>query len=265
MVATQKAMDALKQIGLNLYERKLWVSLLSRGTSTAGELSSLAKVPHSRTYDVLETLSEKGFVIVQNAKPLKYVAIDPSEAFERAKKKIRTDADGMADRISEFQKSPVIKELSKIFKDGMSLVEPGEMIGSLKGRHAMHGQLETMFKNAKLDVSIMTTSSGLNELHSNHADILRKAAARGVNIRIAASHSKDSAKAHEELSKFAEIKNVGKAGIGRFAIVDGNHVVFSLTDDKKTHPTQDLSFWAQSSHAAKETLGPMFDAMWKGL
>ena len=108
MVATQKVLDALKQIGLNLYERKLWVSLLSRGTSTAGELSSLAKVPHSRTYDVLESLAEKGFVIVQNAKPMKYVAIAPGEAFERAKKKIRNDAEGMADRITQLQNSLLI-------------------------------------------------------------------------------------------------------------------------------------------------------------
>jgi len=36
MLATPKVMDALKNIGLNLYERRLWVALLARGTSTAG-------------------------------------------------------------------------------------------------------------------------------------------------------------------------------------------------------------------------------------
>lgn len=265
MVATQKVMDALKQIGLNLYERKLWVALLSRGTSTAGELSSLAKVPHSRTYDVLESLAEKGFTIIQNAKPLKYVAIGPTEAFDRAKKKIRNDAENMADRIAELQGSAVIKELNKIYKDGVALVEPGEMIGSLKGRHAMHNQLESMFKNAKSNVSIATTPSGLKELHANHSDLLMKAASKGVKIRIAVPHSKDASKAIQNMKKFAEVKNSGKNSIGRFTIVDGNHVVFALTDDKKTHPTQDLSFWAQSPHTAKDVLGPMFDAMWNTL
>src|SRR3989304_2084439 len=93
MVASQHVLDALKQIGLNLYERKLWVALLLRGSATAGELSSLSKVPHSRTYDVLESLAEKGFVMVQTAKPLKYMAIPPTEALERAKKKLREDYD----------------------------------------------------------------------------------------------------------------------------------------------------------------------------
>jgi len=265
MVATQKVLDALKQIGLNLYERKLWVALLSRGTSTAGELSSLAKVPHSRTYDVLESLSEKGFVITQNAKPLKYVAIAPMEALERAKKKIRNDAEGMVSRITELQNSALTRELTKIYKEGVTLVEPGELIGSLKGRHSMHNQLETLFKGAKNNVSILTTADGLKEIHNNHGDILKKAAARGVKIRIATSHSKDSTKHVENLKKFSQVKNVGKTSMGRFAVIDGNHVVFALTDEKKTHPTQDLSFWAQSSHVAKEVLSPMFDAMWNTL
>ena len=265
MVATQKVLDALKQIGLNLYERKLWVALLSRGTSTAGELSSLAKVPHSRTYDVLESLAEKGFVIVQNAKPLRYVAMAPAEAFERAKKKIKSDSDNLVDQITDLQNSPITKELAKIYKDGVALVEPGELIGSLRGRHAMHNQLETLFKNAKSQVYIMTTADGLKEVSNNHGEILKKAAARGVKIKIAVPEYKDSDKTIERLGKFAEIKNTNKASLGRFTIVDGNHVVFALTDEKKTHPTQDLSFWAQSSHAAKEVLGPMFDAMWDTL
>ena len=86
MLASQKVFDSLKGIGLNLYERKLWVALLARGTSTAGELSSMANVPRSRSYDILQSLAEKGFVVVQTAKPLKYVAIAPEEALERAKK-----------------------------------------------------------------------------------------------------------------------------------------------------------------------------------
>ena len=122
MVVTQQILDALKQIGLNLYERKLWVALLSRGTSTAGELSSLAKVPHSRTYDVLESLAEKGFVMIQTAKPLKYVAITPSEALERVKKKIMDDTKVTVERITEFQKSPALKELERVYKRGFDLV-----------------------------------------------------------------------------------------------------------------------------------------------
>ncbi|MEM5814470.1 MAG: helix-turn-helix domain-containing protein [Candidatus Aenigmatarchaeota archaeon] len=264
MVGTQQVLDTLKQIGLNLYERKLWVALLSRGTSTAGELSSLAKVPHSRTYDVLESLAEKGFVMVQTTKPLKYVAIPPMEALERAKKKINEDAGVAVERITQMQGSGTVKELEKIFKNGMSLVEPGELTGSLKGRHMLHQQMGTVFKGAKKSISIVTTATGLVDLHAKHADTLKKAAGKGVKVRIAAPVNKDTAQAVNALKEFADVKKLDKVG-GRFAVVDGNHVVMALTDDKSVDPTQDLSLWTQSEHVAAEVIGPLFESMWKEL
>jgi len=262
MVATQQILDALKQIGLNLYERKLWVALLSRGNATAGTLSSLAKVPHSRTYDVLESLAEKGFVMIQSAKPLKYVAIAPSEALERAKKKLKQDTDISLERITLMQGSPVVKELEKIFKNGVELVEPGELTGSLRGRNAMHLQLESLFRGAKKKISIVTTSEGFDELKSKHTEVLKKAASRGVRIKIAAPIGKDFAEATKHFKGIAELKKVENV-MGRVCLVDDSHAVIALTDDKTVHPSQDMSFWTQSTHVAGEFLGPLFDGMWK--
>jgi sugar-specific transcriptional regulator TrmB len=266
MVAPNSVLDALKQIGLNLYERKLWVALLSRGTATAGELSSLAKVPHSRTYDVLESLAEKGFAIIQASKPLKYAAIAPAEAFERAKKKIREDSDICIERLTDMQGSPVLKELEKIFKHGVTLVEPNEITGTLRGRGAMHNQLESVIKGAKSNISILTTASGFVELNDKHGDLLRKAAGRGVKVRIAAPTNKDHAHIISALQRFADVKRLpDKDMSGRFALVDGQHVIMALTDDKETHSSQDLSLWTQSPHVAAAVLGPMFETMWAKL
>jgi sugar-specific transcriptional regulator TrmB len=263
MIATQQVFDTLKTIGLNLYERKLWVALLSRGSATAGELSSLAKVPHSRTYDILESLTEKGFVSIQNARPLKYVAIQPMEALERAKNKINDDARIASERMDELKSSPVAKELDKIFKNGLELVEPGEMTASLRGRNALHDQMETIFKGAKKHVSILTTEEGLASLHAKHKEMLRKVASHGVKIRIAAPVNKENASMISAFKDFAEVKKLN-VSMGRFALVDDSHVVLALTDEK-THQTQDLSFWAQSEHVAGCTLAPMFNALWKTL
>ena len=265
MVATQQLLDSLKQIGLNLYERKLWVALLSRGSASAGELSSLAKVPHSRTYDVLESLAEKGFVVLQNTKPLKYAAITPSEALDRAKKKVMEDAKVTTERITDFQGSGSVKELEKLFKNGIELVEPHEITGSLRGRHMVHQQLDTLIKGAKKRVSIVTSSEGLTELHSKHGDTLKKAASRGVKVRIAAPVGKDHAQTVSELKAYAEVRKLDKESGGRFALVDDNHVVLALTDDKNTHPSQDLALWTQSEHVAGSVLAPMFESMWKTL
>ena len=115
VLVSNKTMDALKNIGLNLYERRLWVALLSRGTSSAGELSEIANVPRSRTYDILQSLAEKGFVVVQTSKPIRYVATAPAEALERAKKKMEENIRETQERIDELKESPAMRELSEVF------------------------------------------------------------------------------------------------------------------------------------------------------
>jgi len=44
MIVKKDFLIKLKDFGLNSYESKLWTALLSRGTSTAGELSNIANV-----------------------------------------------------------------------------------------------------------------------------------------------------------------------------------------------------------------------------
>ena len=164
-----------------------------------------------------------------------------------------------------MEKSPVAQELERMFKNGVQLVQPAELTASLKGRKAMHNQLETLFKEAKKSISIMTTPSGLNELYHNHGNLLKKAAKRGVKIRIAVPASKEHAKAKEDLSKIAAIKHINKrTNVGRFFIIDGNHAVMALTHDK-VDPSQDVSLWTRSEHLASNLLVPMFENIWSGI
>ena len=96
---------------LNLYEVKLWSALLSRGVSTAGELSDIADVPRSRSYDVLESLEKKGFVVMKLGKPIKYLAVPPTEVVERVKKNMHNDAEEKLKRLDTLKSSELLKEL----------------------------------------------------------------------------------------------------------------------------------------------------------
>jgi len=264
MLASARVMDALKNIGLNLYERKLWVALLARGTSTAGELSEIANVPRSRAYDVLQSLAEKGFVVVQSAKPIRYVAIAPNEALERARKKMEEAITETIERIDSLKDSPIMKELNEIFSSGMKLVSPEDMTGALKGKYSVFQQLDTMFKDADKHISIATTPEGLNELFTNHLDVLKKARERGVHIKIATSGTEKSSEAIKVLSSIAEIRNIDAKEVpiaGRFFIVDDKQFIFSLTDSK-THSTQDMALWSKSEHAAGDVFSPLFKVVW---
>src|SRR3989338_2049458 len=78
MIIKEEFLSRLRKIfDLNLYEAKVWTALLSRGVSTAGELSSISDVPRSRTYDILESLEKKGFIVMKIGKPIKFV--EPSD------------------------------------------------------------------------------------------------------------------------------------------------------------------------------------------
>lgn len=264
MLASQKALDALKGIGLNLYERKLWVALLARGTSTAGELSTIANVPRSRSYDILQSLAEKGFVVVQNAKPLRYVAITPEESLERAKKKIAEDTQTTLTRIDELKESPVMRELNEIHSQGLKLVLPEDMTGALKGKYSVSQQLTSMFKEAAKKINIVTTPEGLNELFSTHFNDLKRASEKGVKIQIATAGTEKCADSIKAFSDIAEIRNLDQKEVpvaGRFAVVDGKELVFSLTDSK-VHSTQDMAFWSRSEHAAGDVMEPLFKVVW---
>lgn len=265
MIASSKVMDALKGIGLNLYERRLWVALLARGTSTAGELSEIANVPRSRAYDILQSLSDKGFVIVQTSKPIRYVAVAPEESLERVKKKLKEDVLAVEKRIDELRESSIMRELNEIYQKGMKLISPEELTGALKGKYSVTQQINSMFKEANKNISIITNLEGLNDLFSNHFDSLRKAKERGVNIKIAASIPSKPSNNVKSLKNIAEIRNVNKKELplgGKFFIVDSKEMLLPLTDPKTVHSTQDMAIWSKSGYAAANVLNPLFELAW---
>lgn len=260
MVVSQKVLDALRDIGLNLYERKLFAALLARGTSTAGELAEISNVPRSRSYDVLESLAAKGFLVAQNAKPLRYVAIDPKEALERASQKLRDDMELTMKKIEQLKNSDVLREMSELYNHGVKLVEPSEITGSVRGRHSVFQHMGTMIRGAKDNIRIITTAQGLKDLHINHYDSLKAAKDNGISIRIAAHHKGEASDALKALGQVAEVRKLSNPA-GRVFIVDNKQSLIALTDDSE-HQSQDLAFWTKSEHASAGVLGTYFNFLW---
>jgi sugar-specific transcriptional regulator TrmB len=267
MVASQETLDKLEDIGLNMYERKIYAALLGRGVSTAGELSEMTNVPRSRAYDVLESLAEKGFVVIKSSKPMEYVSIPPNEAIENIKKQHQKELEEKLDRLEGFKDSSAVQELEELYDQGVELVEPSEMSGSLKGSHQINQHLGTMFQEASESIKIATTQKGLEDLAENHSDLLQEAKDNGVNVKILADVSESNMEAYESLRNVAEVRHLDEEVAdefdipnGRFAIVDDN-LTMSMTHDE-VHKTQDTAFWTRSSHMSEDTMEPVFDMLW---
>jgi sugar-specific transcriptional regulator TrmB len=75
-------LENLKQMGLNLYEAKVYLGLLERPSMDTFEISKVTGVPRARTYDVLDSLVAKGLASIKPGKMKKFCALD-IDAFRR--------------------------------------------------------------------------------------------------------------------------------------------------------------------------------------
>ncbi len=260
MIVKKDFLKKLKDFGLNTYESKLWTALLSRGISTAGELSDIANVPRSRSYDVLESLEKKGFIVMKLGKPIKYIAVPPEEIVFRVKRKIEEESKAQILSLDELKNSDILDELKLLHKNGVELIEPGDLTGVIKGRNNLYNHLEATMKSAAKSVSIFTTKEGLLRKFDAFKVVFKKLAEKGISIKIAAPVDEDVSSIVVSLKDCAEIKNLLDVK-ARYCIVDGKEVTFMLLDDADVHPSYDCAVWINTPFFAK-ALQSQFDALW---
>ena len=225
MIVKEEFLSRLRKIfDLNLYEVKVWTALLSRGTSTAGELSNISDVPRSRTYDILESLEKKGFIIMRLGKPIKFVALKPEEVVERVKKNLMRDAKERSKRLEVLKGDDVLEELSTLFTKGVKFVEPSDLSGSLKGRQNLYNHMDMMVREAEKTITIMTTAEGLSRKFEALMPSLEKCKRRGVRIRIAAPINNNNVKVARDFKKVAEVRSIDKFK-ARLVIIDSDQVM----------------------------------------
>jgi HTH-type transcriptional regulator, sugar sensing transcriptional regulator len=261
MIMEQNFLNKLKELGLNSYESKLWTALLSRGISTAGELSDIANVPRSRTYDVLESLEKKGFIIMKIGKPIKYIAVSPTEVVERVKKNIQLEAESNRKILDDIKESEMLSELNILHSQGIDLIEPTDLSGCLKGRKSFYNHMESLINSANKSVLLMSTEKGIERKSEVLRNALKKAHKRGVDIKIATKlDSKKATDAMMELSEIATIKHSDKLK-GRFLVADGKDIAFALLDGEEVHPTYDVGIWINTPFFG-QVLHSMFEKVW---
>ena len=266
MIIKDEFLSRLRKIfDLNLYEVRVWTALLSRGVSTAGELSNISDVPRSRTYDILESLEKKGFIVMKIGKPIKFVALKPEEVVERVKKNLVMNANEKAKRLEQLKGDDVLDELTGLFENGIKFVEPSDLSGSLRGRQNMNNHLDMMIRNAEKSVTILTTEEGLNRKFESLMPSLEKAKKRGIELRVAAPITQNNIKVARNLSKVADVRDTSaKSMKGRFTIVDSKQLMLMLTDDATVHPNYDVGVWISTDYFAK-VMSEIFDSTWAEL
>lgn len=257
IVSEEFLSKARSAFDLNEYEIKTWTALLSRGESTAGELAEISTVPRSRVYDILESLTSKGYVIKKNATPIRYKTVSPEEALKAAKRNAFKNAESKSTELEKVKSVDAYKELEKLYKQGSEQIKT-EVVGLVKGRKNLHAQLKSMVADAKKSIVIVSTANGLARKSKALQSELKKAKEKGVSVRVMSSA--DSLP--EELKGFAELKKAKNAS--RFVIVDDKAVLFMMDHDDNVHEAYDTGIVVNSQFFAKG-FEHLFNNHWKGM
>jgi len=261
MIVKEEFLGRLRKIfDLNLYEVKVWTALLSRRQSTAGELSSISDVPRSRTYDILESLEKKGFIVMKLGKPIKFIALKPEEVIERVKKNLVVEAKEKSVRLEKLKDDEVLEELNGLFTEGVKFVEPTDMSGALKGRQNLYNHLDMLIREAENTITLVSTAEGLSRKMEVLMPSLERAKKRGVKIRIAAPINQNNLKVAKELTKVAEVRDTKNLN-ARFCVIDSEQILFMLLNDETVHPNYDLGVWINTEFFA-QALEQLFEIAW---
>lgn len=249
MIVEKEFLNKIRDLGINSYEAKLWTALLSRGIATAGELSDIANVPRSRSYDVLESLERKGFIIMKLGKPIKYIAVPPHEVIDRVKQKIHEEAQSRDSMLNSLKDSDILSQLHGLFETGSDHVEPTDITGVVRGHKNIISHVSSVFKGAKKRIDILSSDSAfvLDLKRGISRAIKNKIQVRVVTDKRVALGSKEVAQKTMPVVK------------GRFVIIDNNEVVLLPVDN---NTSRDFAVWVKGDSFA-HNFGIVFDAHWK--
>jgi len=215
MLSDLESIKKIKALGLNTYEVKIWTALLSRGVSTAGELSDIANVPRSRSYDVLESLEKKGFVIVKLEKPIKYLAVPPKEVLETVKEKIEESTKKHLVGINNPEFDKLVSVLQKTHE--ASSENSKDTIAILKGRKNTQKHINFLIKEAKEEIILP------QEIAEEAKDVTEKTK-----------------------TKKTFLKNKM-----RICLVDKNNTIILPLEKNKVHQDYDFGIWIKNTKITK--------------
>ncbi|MEM4152585.1 MAG: helix-turn-helix domain-containing protein [Candidatus Pacearchaeota archaeon] len=257
--------DLIKKIkyhfGLNIYESKVWLALLSKSIATVGEIAEISGVPRSRVYDVLESLEKQGFAIAKLGKPIKYIAVKPAVVIEHLKNNILKNAEEKAKNLASIKETEEYRELELLHSKGIKPVQPEDLSSAIKGKQNIYAHMKELISNAEKEVTIVSNAESLRQEAYFLKPIFDKLKAQGKAIHIAVSDNPESKVNLSALSKELGVP-IRKIKINaKFCIVDNSKLLVFVTpnaDDEK-----ELAVWINSpffSRALTTFLLPIWHA-----
>ena len=254
MADTKNILKPLAEIGLSKYESKVYLTLIGEGVSTAKSISDITGIPYGKVYEIINSLSYKGFSMILPSKPMKYKAISPMQAIIAAKK----------DNKEKFQKieESMIKYLEPMFTKNKNFTGPKSIFSIVNGRSNVVNKTEELIKKAIKNINIQCSANSLARL-TLHKDTLKEAANRGIKISIAGITNKENLEEIKSLN-FCNLKCINSSK-NNFISIDGKEslIIDPMPDDDNIIYGRDLGMFALSSSFTR-FIDSFFESNFKG-
>lgn len=257
MLVKQELIGKIKDyFDLNIYETKVWLALLGKGSASAGEIATLSGVPRSRTYDVLESLEKKGFALIKLGKPVKYLGVKPKTIIEKLKNNVRTDADEKVQSLINIKGTNEFTQLEELYTVGINPVKREDLSAALKGKSTISNHLREIIEAADKEVVICTSAFEMKQkekLFEITFNLLKK---NNVDIKLTLYGDQEIIDSLKKTFKFPIKKVDVKA---KFFIIDRKEVLFYVS---KEQGKEDQAIWLNSDFFS-EAFAELFEMAMK--
>jgi len=241
MIIKPELVKRIKEyFNLNIYETKVWLALLSKGIASAGEIAELSEVPRSRTYDVLESLEKRGFAFIKIGKPIKYIAVKPTEVIEKIKNETLYEAQEKVQLLNKLKDTPEYSEIEQLHNTGISPIKSKEITGSIRGRANVIAKLREILENAEKEVLICTSVLDFEDKNRTLSPILEKIAKKNLKLKIALSGDAEKIR---KLNLKLPFKIKPLQYPARIFVTDRKQAILMITPE---HAEEEIGIWLNS-------------------
>jgi len=192
---------------LSEYETRVYVSLITEGTSEARKLSMRCGVPRTKVYATLKKLMERDLVFELPEEPRKFAAASPAEAFEPYLLHFKEETSERIISLTESDK--VVSLLEEAYEKTQSTIEPRkEEVWLVQGQSKMLRKMKEILSQAKKSVTVVTTEDGFVWFYNTVDKLLDKLVENGVNVQIGTPINSHNGSLARELNYVCKVKHV---------------------------------------------------------
>jgi len=187
---------SLEEFGLSKYEAQAYVTLIAKGTISAGELAYYSEIPRTKIYPTLLKLESKKLTIISKSKPIMCTAIAPEDAFDGIINEQINKVNAM---------NTLVSNLKKTSEESRKLNGTEEKRYFELNANNVLSQLQTMIEGSKSSIKIMADQWGLGllaECKEQFLSVLR----RNLDVKILVHPTQICSEAYRTIPDGVEIR-----------------------------------------------------------